>query len=63
MELSDEEKEIIRRYRQLSDAEKKSVLASENAFESWIKSAIPWVVTKIIEVGISEILHRVISFI
>jgi hypothetical protein len=63
MELSDEEKEIIRRYRQLSDAEKKSVLASENSFLKWIKSAIPWVVTKIIEVGISEILHRVISFV
>ena len=63
MELSDEEKEIIRRYRLLSDAEKKSVLASKNSFESWIKRAIPWVLTKIIEIGISEILHRLISLV
>ncbi|MDB9540786.1 hypothetical protein NWP22_17855 [Anabaenopsis tanganyikae CS-531] len=63
MELSDEEKEIIRRYRLLSDAEKKSVRASETAFKSWIESAIPWVLTKIIEIGISEILHRLISLV
>jgi hypothetical protein len=42
MELSDEEQEIISRYRQLSDSEKKAVLASENSFESWIKTAMKW---------------------
>lgn len=42
MELSDEEKEIIKRYRQLSDSNKKAVLASKHSFESWIKTAMKW---------------------
>lgn len=42
MELSEEEQEIISRYRQLSHAQKKAVLASENSFESWIKTAMKW---------------------
>jgi len=42
MELSDEEKEIIRRYRQLSNAQKKAVIASEDSFSSWIEVAVRW---------------------
>ncbi|MBE9059238.1 MAG: hypothetical protein VKL60_18565 [Sphaerospermopsis sp.] len=62
MELSDEEKEIIRRYRQLTDAAKKAVLASENSFESWIKTAIAGVWKKILEVGSSEIITGIYHY-
>lgn len=62
MELSDEEKEIIRRYRGLSDAEKKAILASENSFLSWIKTALRWIWERIIEVSNHEILAGIFHY-
>lgn len=47
MNLTPEEEEIIRRYRQLDNSRKKAVLASENSFVQWIKIAISWIWEKI----------------
>jgi hypothetical protein len=42
-DLTDEEKEIVRRYRQLPDSQKKAVLISKEAFFKWVKSALKWI--------------------
>lgn len=42
-ELSSEEQEIIRRYRQVPESQKKAILASENSFWQWLKGAVKWV--------------------
>jgi hypothetical protein len=42
-------KHPLSRYRQLSHAQKKAVLASENSFESWIKTAMEWLWERISE--------------
>ncbi len=49
MELTSEEQEIIRRFRQLSESEKKAVLASTNAFIEWIKAIARWIWEKLVE--------------
>ncbi|GCA91179.1 hypothetical protein [Microcystis aeruginosa] len=42
-DLTDEEKEIVRRYRQLPDSKKKAVLISKEAFFEWVKTALRWI--------------------
>lgn len=42
-DLTDEEKEILRRYRQLPDSKKKAVLISKEAFIEWGKTALRWI--------------------
>lgn len=42
--------------------QKKAVLASENSFESWIKTAIAGVWKKILEVGSSEIITGIYHY-
>lgn len=59
MYLSQEEEEIIHRYRQLAQWEKEAVLASERSFWDWIKSAVRWVWERIVDVVTSEIVREV----
>lgn len=58
MKITSEEQEIIRRFRKLSNSQKKAVLASENAFIEWIKAVAKWIWEKLmeqLELGISEL--------
>jgi hypothetical protein len=58
-ELSSEEQEIIRRYRQVPESQKKAILASEHSFEQWLKKAVRWVWEKIIEVAAHEVIKMI----
>lgn len=55
MDLTPEEEEIIRRYRQLNDSQKEAVLASKKSFLSWIKTAIKWVLKTMTEAMIEAL--------
>jgi uncharacterized membrane protein YidH (DUF202 family) len=57
-DLTPDEQELINRFRKLSKAEKKAKLASENAFLSWIKTAIRWLWEKIT----TEIIREIFRF-
>ena len=46
-ELSAEEKELLGRYRELTQAKKEAIRASENAFIEWIKTSLAWLWDKI----------------
>ncbi|MDB9437081.1 hypothetical protein PN450_09765 [Dolichospermum lemmermannii CS-548] len=45
--LDPEEQEIIRRFRELSQAKKKAVTSSQESFIDWIKTSLSWVWNKI----------------
>jgi hypothetical protein len=46
-DLEPEEREILKRYRQLSQSQKKAVTASKQSFMDWIKTSVSWVWDKI----------------
>lgn len=46
-DLSPEEREILTRFRQLNDSQRKAVKASKNSFIEWLKSSVAWVWDKI----------------
>lgn len=58
MYLTAEEKEIISRYRQLSESKKRAVLARESSFVNWINSALGWVSARIADFAASEIIKN-----
>ncbi|GCL43452.1 hypothetical protein [Dolichospermum planctonicum] len=45
--LEPEEREILKRYRQLSQSQKEAVTASKQSFIDWIKTSVSWVWDKI----------------
>ncbi|QOV22877.1 hypothetical protein [Anabaenopsis elenkinii] len=57
MKLTNEEKEIVQRFRELPRDKKKAFLASEDAFESWIKTAMKFVWGQITREIIRELLQ------
>lgn len=46
-DLEPEEREILERYRQLSQSQKEAVTASKQSFIDWIKTSVSWVWDKI----------------
>jgi len=46
-DLEPEEREILKRYRQLSQSQKEAVTASKQSFIDWIKTSVSWVWDKI----------------
>lgn len=47
MDLTPEEEEIIKRFRQLSKSQKNAVMASTEAFINWIKTSVSWTWNKL----------------
>lgn len=46
-DLSDEEKKIVRGFRNLSDSKKKAVVASKQSFLDWLKTSFSEIWSKI----------------
>jgi hypothetical protein len=46
-DLEPEERELLKRYRQLSQSQKEAVTASKQSFIDWIKTSVSWVWDKI----------------
>ena len=46
-DLTPEDIEILKRIKELSESEKKAVLASKESFIDWIKTSLSWVWDKI----------------
>ncbi|MCW9682865.1 hypothetical protein FJR41_019060 [Dolichospermum planctonicum UHCC 0167] len=46
-DLEPEERELLERYRQLSQSQKEAVTASKQSFIDWIKTSVSWVWDKI----------------
>jgi hypothetical protein len=46
-DLEPEEKELVKSFRQLSQAQREAVKASKQSFIDWIKTSVSWVWDKI----------------
>ncbi|BAZ16234.1 hypothetical protein NIES4071_81090 [Calothrix sp. NIES-4071] len=57
MNLTSEEEEIIRRYRQLDNSRKKAIITSENSFVQWIKETVRWVWEKIKDFALTALFN------
>ncbi|GAB1544756.1 hypothetical protein NUACC21_74320 [Scytonema sp. NUACC21] len=57
--FTQEEIEIIRRFRQLSKDNQNAIIASENSFRTWIKQAAGWVIGKISWEALKELFNYI----
>ncbi|MFM5961944.1 MAG: hypothetical protein ACKPER_07260 [Dolichospermum sp.] len=46
-DLDPEERELLKRFRELSQSQKKAVTASKESFINWIKTSVSWLWNKI----------------
>jgi len=62
MDLSSEEQAIIKRYRQLSLAQRQAVMVSENSFIEWIKETAIWIWERFTQIAVHEVVQGLYDF-